>query len=208
MYNNAIWLINSFNFVFLILFTYLFTLFTYLPLFNTDQCLYSFFWNLLTKYYLYLFIRSFKKWFMTFSTQLVKICVSDSIPSWECKAFFNCLIFASASHREYNLKYEIWNKTMLINKPFAWWHHFTTTTTRIPQCFVFFADYIGLLLFLNLTGISKFKNERKTKWIMVLVTSKNTSSCKWPISCWCNFIMKSVIFFFYFLFFIFYWKGL
>ena len=46
-------------------------------------------------------------------------------------------------------------KAVLFNRPFAWWRHFTTMT-RIPQGF-------GFLCQLNLTGIIKFKCEKKNE---------------------------------------------
>ena len=71
---------------------------------------------------------------------------------WENKKALNCCV----------LLYSI----RALNRPFARWRHFTTTT-RVLQGFAF----VGKLGFcyLNLTGITKFKLKKETKRILVLV---------------------------------------
>ena len=65
------------------------------------------------------------------------------------------------------------------NRPFALRHHFTITT-RILQDFAFLCKW-GLC-YSNLTGITKFKYERKNEKDSGR-SSKITPSCKWPITC-------------------------
>ena len=68
---------------------------------------------------------------------------------------------------------------VLFNRPFALWHHFTTTT-RILQGFAFLCK-LGRLLFkphwdynLNMKGKTK-------RYYCSCYSSKITPSCKWPI---------------------------
>ena len=63
------------------------------------------------------------------------------------------------------------------NGPFAWWRHFTTMT-RILESFAFFWKLA--LCYLNLTGATKVKYEKKTEKNSGR-SSKMTPSCKWPI---------------------------
>ena len=63
------------------------------------------------------------------------------------------------------------------NRPFAWWRHFTTMT-RILQSFAFLWK-LGLC-YLNLTGATKVKYEKKTENNSGR-SSKMTPSCKRPI---------------------------
>ena len=63
------------------------------------------------------------------------------------------------------------------NRPFARWHHFTTTT-RILQGFAFLCK-VGRLSF-KPPGITKFKYERKNEKDSSC-SSKMTPSCKCPI---------------------------
>ena len=58
------------------------------------------------------------------------------------------------------------------NRPFAQWGYFTTTMHLEISAFGIF----------NLTGITKFKYERKNELNSGL-RSKKTLSCKWPIEC-------------------------
>ena len=60
---------------------------------------------------------------------------------------------------------------------FAWWRHFTTMT-RILQGFAFLRKLAVFVLW-NLSGITKFKYERKNVRDSGR-SSKMTPSCKWP----------------------------
>ena len=75
------------------------------------------------------------------------------------------------------------------NRPLARWCP-VATTTRILQGFAFLCK-LGLL-YLNLTGITKFKYERKNE-MNSGQSSKKLSLCKWPVGCYLQVGLKVLI---------------